>query len=76
MNAHDENRNHPSGDQKQKLAYTLAEAAFQTGYSVRTLQHHIQMGNLIARYANTKCVIPHDDLVSWLEHLPTEPPKR
>lgn len=60
----------------QKLAYTLAEAAFQTGYSVRTLQHQIQMGNLIARYANTKCVIQHDELVSWLEHLPTEPPKK
>lgn len=76
MNSRTENRSGPGGDQMQKLAYTLAEAAFQTGYSVRTLQHHIQMGNLIARYANTKCVIPHNDLVSWLEHLPTEPPKK
>lgn len=76
MNSHNENPNRPSGDRMQKLAYTLAEAAFQTGYSVRTLQHHIQMGNLIARYANTKCVIQHGDLVAWLERLPTEPPRR
>lgn len=76
MNAHDENRNRSKDEQMQKLAYNLNEAAFQTGYSVRTLQRHIQSGALIARYANTKCVIQHGDLVAWLENLPTEPVRR
>lgn len=57
-----------------KLAYNLEEAAEQTGYSVRTLQRHIKDGNLIARYANTKCVITHDALTEWLEALPMESP--
>lgn len=57
-----------------KIAYNLEEAAEQTGYSVRTLQRHIKDGNLIARYANTKCVIMHDALSGWVEDLPTESP--
>jgi hypothetical protein len=57
-----------------KIAYSLEEAAEQTGYSIRTLQRHIKDGNLIARYANTKCVIQHDVLIGWLDGLPTESP--
>lgn len=57
-----------------KIAYNLDEAANQTGYSARTLQRHIKDGNLIAKYANTKCVIMHADLMAWLEDLPTESP--
>jgi len=59
-----------------KISYSLDEAANQTGYSVRTLQRHIKDGNLIARYANTKCVILHADLINWLEDLPTESPNQ
>lgn len=59
-----------------KLAYTLEEAAEQTGYSVRTLKNHAADGRLIIRYANTKGVVRHQDLEAWLESLPTEPPAR
>lgn len=58
-----------------KMSYNLAEAAENTGYSIRTLQRHIKDGNLIARYANTKCVILHEDLEEWLKDLPTEAPQ-
>lgn len=58
-----------------KISYNLAEAAESTGYSIRTLQRHIKDGNLIARYANTKCVILHEDLEEWLKDLPTEAPQ-
>lgn len=59
-----------------KLAYSFEEAAEQTGYSVRTLKNHAANGELIVRYANTKGVIRHDDLVDWLENLPAESPSK
>ena len=58
----------------EKLAYTFEEAAEMVGYSVRTLKYHAANGGLIVRYADTKGVIPHDALVSWLDSLPTQPP--
>lgn len=59
-----------------KLAYSFEEAAEQTGYSIRTLKNHAANGELIVRYANTKGVIRHDDLVDWLENLPAESPSK
>lgn len=59
-----------------KLAYTLEEAAEQTGYSVRTLKNQASDGYLIIRYANTKGVIRHQDLEDWLESLPAESPSK
>ncbi|MFI8413747.1 hypothetical protein ACIGB6_14935 [Paeniglutamicibacter gangotriensis] len=58
----------------QKLAYTIDEAAEQSGYSTRTLQRQIKDGNLIMKYANKKGIIRHIDLVNWLENLPVEAP--
>ncbi|MEV8148748.1 hypothetical protein AB0O52_11475 [Arthrobacter sp. NPDC080073] len=58
----------------QKLAYTFEEAAEQTGYSIRTLKQEVADGRLLARYANTKGVIRHEDLAAWLDALPAEPP--
>lgn len=57
----------------QKLAYTFEEAAEQCGYSVRTLKQAVADGNLTARYMNTEGVIRHDDLVAWIDQLPTNP---
>lgn len=57
----------------QKLAYIFEEAAAQCGYSVRTLKTQVAYGNLLARYANTKGIIRHEDLADWLNSLPTEP---
>lgn len=60
----------------QKIAYTFEEAAEQCGYSVRTLKQAVYDGNLLARYANTKGVIRHEDLVEWIDDLPAEAPGR
>lgn len=56
----------------QKLAYTFEEAAEQSGYSVRMLKHRVAAGRLLARYANSKGVIRHEDLAEWLDSLPTD----
>jgi hypothetical protein len=60
----------------QKLAYTFEEAAEQSGYSIRTLKQAVADGNLVARYANSKGVIRHEDLAKWLDGLPAEPPTK
>lgn len=57
----------------QKLAYTLEEAAEQSGYTVRTLKQAVADGNLPARYVNTRGVIRHEDLAAWIDQLPTKP---
>ena len=59
-----------------KLAYTWEEAAEQSGYSVRTLKQQVADGNLMARYANSKGVIRHEDLADWLDQLPAEAPSK
>ncbi|MGP9487874.1 hypothetical protein ACT3UQ_08985 [Glutamicibacter sp. AOP12-B1-11] len=59
---------------KDKLSYSLQESAEATGYSVRTIQNHMADGNIIGRYANSKCVILAEDLKDWLLSLPTEKP--
>lgn len=60
----------------QKIAYTIAEAAELVGYSERTLKQAISDGNLAARYANSKGVIRHEDLESWIDRLPAESPSK
>lgn len=57
-----------------KIAYTFEEAAEQSGYSIRTLKQHVADGKLMARYANSKGVIRHEDLADWLDQLPAEAP--
>jgi hypothetical protein len=57
----------------QKIAYTLEEAAEQSGYSVHTLKQAIADGKLIARYVKTEGVIRHEDLAAWICQLPTKP---
>jgi hypothetical protein len=59
-----------------KLAYTLLEASEQTGYSERVIRQHVYDGKLVAKYANSKPVIRHEDLADWLDQLPAEAPKR
>ena len=60
-----------------KLAYSLEEAALACGYGQTTLKVAIRRGELVARFANAKPVIPVAELESWLESLPTErPPAR
>lgn len=57
-----------------KLAYTLEEAAEQSGYGMSTLKVEIKAGRLVPSYANKKPVIRHAELQRWLDSLPAEAP--
>lgn len=59
-----------------KISYTFDEAAEMVGYSVRTLKQAVADGNLVARYANSKGVLRHEDLYEWIDSLPAEPPTK
>lgn len=59
-----------------RLSYTFEQAAETTGYSIRTLKQQVADGNLVARYANSKGVIRHEDLADWLDRLPAEAPSK
>lgn len=56
-----------------KLAYTVEEAAARVGCSTDMLRAHMRQNYLTAKYVNSKPIIPHDELVAWLEALPNEP---
>lgn len=55
-----------------KLAYTLEEAAARVGSSVSVLRRQIDNNYLVARYVSSKPIIAHEELVAWLNSLPTE----
>lgn len=55
-----------------KLAYTVAEAAEQVGYSRDVIRQAIRDKALIAHYPTSKPVIRHADLDAWVENSPTE----
>ncbi|MHA7298225.1 helix-turn-helix domain-containing protein [Pseudarthrobacter sp. MDT3-1] len=55
-----------------KIAYTIEEAAARVGLSSRTLRDQIADNYLLARYFNSKALITHEDLVAWINRLPTE----
>lgn len=59
----------------EKIAYTLNEASAATGYSRSEIERAIRRGELVARYANTKPVIPAKELASWIDSLPTQRPR-
>ncbi len=56
-----------------KIAYSVEEAAAKVGVSRDLLRAQIAHHQLVARYVNTKPIIAHDELVAWLDSLPTEP---
>ena len=55
-----------------KIAYSLDEAATRVGCSAALLGAQIANNNLVARCINSKPVIAHEELVAWLNSLPTE----
>ena len=55
-----------------KLAYTIDEAAWRTGVSPDLIRGQIAYGYLAPRYVNSKPIIPHDELIAWLNSLPSE----
>ena len=58
-----------------KLAFSLAEAAEATGYSIDVIRRAIRKNDLTVRYANSKPVVLATELTEWLESLPTEAAK-
>lgn len=58
----------------QRIAYDWDAAAEQVGYSVRTLKKAAADGYLSVRYANSKAIIRHEDLASWVDNLSGESP--
>ena len=58
-----------------QIAYSLDEAAARVGVSTHTLRSQISSNYLVARYVNTKILIAHEELVAWVNSLPSEPRK-
>jgi hypothetical protein len=58
-----------------KLAYSIEEAAVATSYSTDTIRRAIRKNDLSVKYANSKPVILASELESWLNALPSEPPR-
>lgn len=57
---------------KDRVSYSLREAAEATGVSVDTIKRAIRAGNLVPRYVTSKGVIFADELRAWVENSPTE----
>lgn len=56
-----------------KIAYSVEEAAARVGISKDLLRSQIRNNYLVARYVASKPIIAHEELVEWLNSLPTEP---
>ena len=61
-----------TADVKEKLAYSIAEAASAVGVSKDTIQRAIATGDLAVRYVGSKRVVLADELGAWLHALPSE----
>jgi hypothetical protein len=57
------------------IAYTILEAAQAVGYSDWVIKKAIAAGDITPRYANSKPIIPHTELVAWVESLPVDKPQ-
>lgn len=53
-----------------KAAYTIAEAAEQSGHSTREIYRKLKDGKLSARKSGRKTLILADDFKAWLASLP------
>ena len=56
------------------IAYNLESAAAAIGRNVRTIQRAIAKGALIPRYADSRPMIGHAELLAWFNHLPLDRP--
>jgi excisionase family DNA binding protein len=55
-----------------KSAYNLDELAVEVGTSRRTLEREIKANRLVAIYVGTKPLVRHEEMLRWLDDLPTE----
>ena len=57
-----------------KLAYSIPNLAAAVDLSVSTVREHIDAGNLVPAYPNTKPIIMRSEAERWLRSLPPERP--
>ena len=57
---------------KDRVSYSLREAAEATGVSIDTIRRAIRAGHLVARYPTSHGVLFADELRAWIEDSPTE----
>jgi excisionase family DNA binding protein len=55
-----------------KISYSVTEAALAVGLSERVIRDAIKDSHLSARFFNTKALIRHEDLATWIDSLPGE----
>lgn len=56
------------------IAYNLDGAAAATGLSLTTIKNAVRANELTARFAGTKPLIGHADLLEWFNALPLDKP--
>ena len=57
---------------KDRVSYSIPEAAEATGVSIDTIKRAIRAGRLVARYPTSRGVLLCDELRDWIENSPTE----
>lgn len=55
-----------------KLAYSIPNLAAAVDLSVDTVRKHIDAGNLVPSYPNSKPIITRAEAQRWLNSLPAE----
>lgn len=53
-----------------RIAYSVTEAAEQTGFSQRKIRQLIADSELHAKKVGNRLIIPAESLTAWLEGLP------
>jgi len=63
---------HPDIPEKDRVAYSIYEAAAACGVSDATIRRAIRDGYLVAHYPTTRAVILREELVAWIKSTPSE----
>lgn len=59
-----------------KLAYSIPNFATAVDVSIEKVRQHIDRGNLVKSYIDSKPVILREEGLRWLRSLPNEKPER
>lgn len=62
----------PTIAEKDKIGYSIYEAAEATGVSDATIRRAIRDGYLAAYYPTSRAVILREELVAWIKASPAE----
>lgn len=63
-------------EQSDRLSYSIPNFAKAVDVSVEKVRQHIERGNLVKTYIDTKPVIRREEGLRWLRTLPNEKPER